>query len=162
MVLTETNLSEEEWYNFNFELKNLLKQELAVINDNVCPDQLADKITNTYQTLIDKYMPYRKLSRREISFVDKPWITNEIRAYIRKYNYLFRKSKRTNDPEHIEEHRVYRNLLAKLKQNAYEKYYREKIVKYGANKSKTWRIINEITGRKRKKGAAPTINLWES
>ena len=41
-------------------------------------------------------------------------------------------------------------LLAKLKQNAYEEYYREKIAEYGSNKAKTWRTINEIIKRKKK------------
>ena len=52
----------------------------------------------------------------------------------------------------IEEHRVYRNVLAKLKKQEYNKYYKAKIAKYGEDKAKTWRLINEITNRKKKKG----------
>ena len=125
-----------------------------MVNNDKCPNEIADKITNTYQSLIEKYMPLEKLSRKQKGFLEKPWITNEIKACIRKNDYLLNKSRRTRDPLHIEEHKVYRNLLATLKRRAYHEYYKEKIAKNGADKAKTWRFINEITKRKKKKGAA--------
>ena len=114
-----------------------------MVNNDKCPNEIADKITNTYQSLIEKYMPLEKLSRKQKGFLEKPWITNEIKACIRKNDYLLNKSRRTKDPLHIEEHKVYRNLLATLKRRAYHEYYKEKIARNGADKAKTWRFINE-------------------
>ena len=78
-------------------------------------------------------------------------ITSEIISFIRKKDHLHKKAKATNIPAHIEEHRIYRNLLAKLKQNAHEEYYRNKIAENGEDKAKTWRLINEIVNRNKKK-----------
>ena len=43
------------------------------------------------------------------------------------------------------------NKLTRLKQKAQDKYYGEKSVLYGNNKSKAWMLVNEIASYKRKK-----------
>ena len=40
--------------------------------------------------------------------------------------------------------------MTTTKRKAYENYYRDKLIKYGQDKTKTWRLINEISQRKRK------------
>ena len=143
----KTNLSEDEWYAFSFELDEKLKN--TPLPD--CPNDCAETIIKTYQGLIDKYMPLRKLSRKDKSFLDKPWITSEIRKYIKQKNKLYKKSEKSNDPQDITAYKNISNLLSKMKKKAYELYYREKIAKCGNDKAKTWRLINEITKRKKKK-----------
>ena len=147
----KNNLSTDEWYKFNFDLNSNLRDEISLVETGDCPNYLAEKITSIYQKLLDKYMPLKKLTRKEKSFLNKPWITNEIKSCIRKCTYLLHKSRRTQDPAHLEEHREYRSVLSKLKRQEYNKYYKEKIAKYGEDKAKTWRLINEITNRKKKK-----------
>ncbi len=131
----KTNLSKEDWFKFNSDLKQNLDREIPLVKNKNCPNCIAKQITTTYQKLIEKYTPLEKLSRKEKSFIDKPWITSEIRACIRKNNYLFNKSRRTNDPCHIEEHRVYRNHLSVLKKKTYNQYYKDKIAQCGEDKA---------------------------
>ena len=38
-----------------------------------------------------------------------------------------------------------------MKQNAYDEYCKQKIARYGEDKAKTWRLLNEIMNRKKKK-----------
>ena len=59
-----------------------------------------------------------------------------------------------NDTKSEAEYKSYRNVLRNIKRKAYEQYYREKIEKYGHDKSKTWGLINEISKRSRRKKAS--------
>ena len=51
----KNNLSTDEWYKFNFELKSYLQDATFSENGDHCPNDLAEEITNTYQKLLDKY-----------------------------------------------------------------------------------------------------------
>ena len=53
--------------------------------------------------------------------------------------------KKTQKIEAILKYCQFRNLLTKLLRKSKDGYYREKILAYGQDKSKTWQIINEIT-----------------
>ena len=44
----------------------------------------------------------------------------------------------------------YRDLLTKVKIKACQNHYSELAVRYGNNKSKIWRLINDISKRKRR------------
>ena len=115
---------------------------------------MANCISNTYRYLLDKYMPLQKLSRKERRFFHKPWISKAIKNSIKTKNKLFRKWKRKNNTKSEAEYKSYRNILRNIKRKAYEQYYREKIEKYGHDKSKTWGLINEISKRSRRKKAS--------
>ena len=146
------NLSETEWAKFNEELNAILNERLSRTDGNLNANSIASCITNSYQYLLDKYMPLRKLTRKQARFYRKPWLTPAIQVSIDKKNKLFRISKRKNASQNsIEEYKTYRNLLTRTKAKAYDNYYREKIALYGQNKAKTWRFINEISKRKRNK-----------
>ena len=144
----KTNLTEQEWENFNNELGAILTEKISCSVDSDA-NYIATVISNTYQKLLDKYMPLKKLSRKERRYFYKPWITSAIKVSIRKKNKLFIKSKRNKDPVYAQEYKTYRNMLTRTKRNAYENYYRDKIARYGQDKSKTWKFINEISKRKR-------------
>ena len=47
-------------------------------------------------------------------------------------------------------YRNFENVLTKTKRKAEYLYYKNLSVLYGQNKSKTWRLVNEIAKRKRK------------
>ena len=59
-----------------------------------------------------------------------------------------------NDTKSEAEYKSYRNILRNIKRKAYEQYYREKLDKYGHDKSKTWGLINEISKHSRRKKAS--------
>ena len=145
----KSNLNETEWKSFNLELKTILTEKLLSIEENTEPNAVANTITKTYQILLDKYMPLKKLSRKQKRYHSKPWITPAIKVSIRKKNKLFKLSKRKNSERITAEYKKYRNLLTGLKRRAYESYYRQKLAQCGQDKSKIWRLINEIAKRKR-------------
>ena len=149
----KTFLTDEEWHQFSYELDLLLNNELNSLTLNVDADELANKITSIYRHLIDKFMPLKKLTRNEKNFADKPWITTELKKCIKRKKKLYKKSKEHNNQKLTTEIKKYSNLVARMKVKAYNDYYKEKIARYGEDKAKTWRIINEITNRKRRKGS---------
>ena len=83
MYRRKTSLNDQEWLQFSYELGSLLNNELdAKTTENV--DEFAKSITSIYRRLIDKFMPFRKLTRREKGFTDKPWITPELKLCIKR------------------------------------------------------------------------------
>ena len=50
----------------------------------------------------------------------------------------------------INEYKAYRRILTRIKLQSKQNYYSELAVRYGNDKSKTWRLINEISKRKRR------------
>ena len=46
---------------------------------------------STISEIIEKYVPLRRLSRRQVRLLAKPWITSGIGASIRIKNNLFKK-----------------------------------------------------------------------
>ena len=118
-------------------------------NMNVDANGIAKRIVDAYNIIINKFMPLKKLPTKEIRAFIKPWITKGLKVSIKKKNNLFHISKQINDKKFSDEYKSYRNLLTLLKKKSHDNYYREKLNLYGQNKSKTWKIINEITKRKK-------------
>ena len=144
-----TNLSEQEQKKFNDEIDKILSEKIVFGNDSD-PNKIADEIVKIFHYVIDKYMPLKKLTRKQTRFYHKPWITPALKVSIAKKNNLFDIAKKTKDPQKFEEYKKFRNLLTRTKFIAEDSYYREKMIEYGQDKAKTWRLINEISKRKRK------------
>ena len=68
--------------------------------------------------LLDKYMPLRKMSKREYKRKFKPWITDTILEKINYKNKLFRKSMKAKDPVRREqwekEYKALKNEITSL------------------------------------------------
>ena len=147
------NLSPAEWRMLNNELKHILELKASLLNSQIINvEQYATQISDTYQYILDKYMPYEKLSRKESSFHKKPWITSALKNSIKRKNDLYVASRSKNAPlDAIQKYSQYRNLLTKLLRKSKDNYYIEKFLMYGQDKSKTWQLVNEITNRKKGK-----------
>ena len=78
-------LSQVEWTNFNTELHTSLN-ELNVFDENV--HETTNRIIAIYQKLVDKYMPLRKLTRKEKSFFFKPWLTKGIQQSMKTRDFF--------------------------------------------------------------------------
>ena len=93
----KSNLSDPEWEAFNSELDSAL-QHLHRNFTAHDPNALASKITQTYVTLIDKYMPLRKLSINCKRNPEKPWswISKGLKKSIRTKFKLYKKARNSN------------------------------------------------------------------
>ena len=59
--------------------------------------------------------------------------------------------KRSRLPCDFQKYKSHLKILDKVKIKAENNYYREKSELYGRDRSKTWRLVNEITSYKKKK-----------
>ena len=66
------NLTDKEIENLNIDLHNALQRN-DDFNEKSNANQKTNYIIKTYTNLLDKYMPRRKLSRKEKGFHFKPW-----------------------------------------------------------------------------------------
>ena len=148
MFYRRSKLTSEKWEQFNLELKTILRQNIDR-GKIVDPNSAADCIMSTYHSLIEKYMPIKSLSRKQKRFFNKPWITKGIKISIRTKNKMFKLSKDCPETPIIEKYKAYRNLLTRLKIRARNNYYSALAVDYGNDKSKIWRLVKEITKRKK-------------
>ena len=151
VFIRKSNLKPEEWEQFNVELATELDKEMPSITVNNNVNECAEAITKAYNTVIDKFMPLTKLTKKQRRNFSKPWITPGLKASSDKKHELFEKWKFSNDPEHERDYKNYLNLFTKLKRKARQDYLENKSALYCRDKSKTWQLINEISMRKRKK-----------
>ena len=123
-----------------------------------CPNVMANIITQVYQNIINKYFPLKKVSKKALKFITKPWFTKGIKTSIANKNILRFKLKNKYSEEAETFFKRYRNILTKLKYKAFNMYYTEKAAAARNNISKSWAIVNEIMKRKKiNKTTIPSI-----
>ena len=145
-------LTPPEQEQFNSELKSLLYYEYSHLTyaGKYDANSYANCILNTYNVVMDKFMPLKKMTKKQKRFKSKPWLSKGIKISINNKNKLYKTCKKSNDQVLFEKYKIYRNILTRIKHRAREKYYAELAVQYGNDKSKIWKLINEISMRKRK------------
>ena len=85
-----------------------------------------------------KRKPFKTLKEKP----DRPWLTQGLKVSIKTSFELLRISKLTGSAQDYQKYKTYLNKLTRLKQKAQDKYYSEKSVLYGNNKSKAWMLVN--------------------
>ena len=142
----------------NVEKENFNKDLELILNRNHCfdanspytIDEQTTYLITSYQSLIDKYMPLKKLSKREKSFMCKPWITRGIRKSMAVRDKLRKKCLKSKSATVYKLFKDYRNIITRMKKISFNNYYKEKFQKNFGNKKREWEVINEITQYKKK------------
>ena len=141
VFVRKKNLSPTEWNNFYVELQPLLNgvnfdnDEHVIIND----------IVGIYQNLEDKYMPSRKLSRREKSFYYKPWLTSGIQKSMKTRDYLQKQSIKLKTEDSVKQYKKFKNFVNRLQNLSYNNFFSNKIRNNYKNKKKLWETVGEIS-----------------
>ena len=68
--------------------------------------------------IIDKHVPVRKLTRKEIKSLSKPWITFGVRTSIRVKQKLYEKYLKSGNTYYLTKYRYYRNKVSGLIKNS--------------------------------------------
>ena len=155
VYVRKTKLSESEWDQFNSQLFDLLNAKLPKTSTNYNVNLCAGIISDAYQSMVDKFMPLRKLSRKQKRRCNsKPWMTKGLKVSCDTKFELLDQCKLTRDPIDYHKYRTYLNLYTHMVKSSRYLYYCEKAALYSQDKSKTWCLINELSKRKRKKRTA--------
>ena len=110
--------------------------------------------------LLDKYMPLRKINKKEFRRRYKPWISNEILSKINMKNKVFKKYvKCKNEERKVELNNNYKNLkneITNLTRQSKKTYYEKYFTDNKHNLKKVWQGIKNIINIKSKNLDQPT------
>ena len=79
-------------------------------------NHFANSITDAYKSLINKYMPLKRKTRKQKNFCNSPWITAGLRKSIDEKDRLYSLSKKGSS--FIPKWKEHSNMLRKLKRQA--------------------------------------------
>ena len=103
---------------------------------------------NTLNTLIDKYIPLRKITQKELKQQYKPWITNAILRSINAREKLYKKFIKAKDEkakrDYHKMHRELRNQILTKCRNSKKDYFQNFFIKNANDVKNMWRGINSI------------------
>ena len=163
----QINASKRCYRNFNQER---FKQDAAninwdeTINNNLDVNSSISVLIKKYNEILDTHAPFKKLTKKELNRINKPWLTKGILSAIKNKDKLYKKflkSKETDNKNMLfDKFKIYRNLISNLirksKKMHYTLYFNSNI----NNIKKTWQGIKEIISLKSSSKAQPySINL---
>ena len=82
-----------------------------------------DTFYSRLSNIIDRHIPIKKLSAKEIKQLSKPWITSGIRRSIRIKNKLYKRFIKTQSVYYHTKFKLYRNKLNHLIKISKVNYY---------------------------------------
>ena len=132
--------------------------ELEVVKENV--NNSITKFMTKMNSLLDKYLPLKKVTKKEFKRRYKPWISNEILHKIDQKNNAFKKyincknaiRKATLKNEYMQLKYETTFLTRNAKKNFYKKYFTEN----KNNLQKIWKGIKEVVNIKSKNFEQPS------
>ena len=143
-------ISESEKQNLMYDLETFFDSP-PIHRLQACPNVMANIITQVYQNIMNKYFPLKKVPKKALKFITKPWFTKGIKISITNKNRLRYKLKNKYSEESEKYFKTYRNILTNLKTKAFNMYYTEKAAAARNNISKSWAIVDEITKRQKRR-----------
>ena len=115
---------------------------------------------NKINTLLDQYMPLRKLTSKEYKRRFKPWINDFILNKIQLKNSTLNKLAKSKDPiikqELIQSIKTMKNEITALTRRSKKEYYNNYFSTNKNNLQKIWKGIKEIINIKSKSFSQPT------
>jgi hypothetical protein len=100
--------------------------------------------------IIDKHIPVKELSRKEIKLKSKPWITQAIQKSINIKNKLYKKFLKTKSSYYHSKFKLYRNKLNHILKISKRKYYNNYFIHSINNSKRVWKGIKQIIHSKPK------------
>ena len=110
------------------------------------PDFSFDSFYSHLSGLLDRYAPTRKLTRKEIEFRQKPWLTSGIRRSILERDKLLKQSLKTKNENTksilFNQYKTYRNSIVNLIKISKQNFFRNYFIRNSNNSRKIWQGIN--------------------
>ena len=110
--------------------------------------------------LLDKYIPWKKLTKNEYKRKFKPWITDGILTKIKQRNKMFQKYANCKDDtkkaQLKNEYKLIKNEITYLTRKGKKEHYDRYFTENKANLKKIWKGIKEVINIKSKTLNHPT------
>ena len=95
-------------------------------------------------SIINKHIPVKQLSRREIKLKSKPWISKALRKSIQIKNNYYKKYLKTKSTYYHTKFKLYRNKLNHLLKISKKQYYNEYFFQNIKDGKRIWKGIKQI------------------
>ena len=153
----------------NFDRENFILDYLQIDWNETLDIPLNDanhstqKFMDTFNGLLDKYMPLRKIKQQEFKQKYKPWISDEILNKIKYKNSIFKKYVKCKNADRKHqlflEYKHEKNLVTHMTRISKKDYYHRYFTNHKNNLQKIWKGIKEIINIKSKNIDHPTSLL---
>jgi len=118
-----------------------------------------EALLETIDNLLNIHAPYKKLSKQDIKFKNKPWISGGLKNSIKQKNKLFKLYINSKNPEakilHHINFKKHRNMLETLMKESKRQYFINYFNKNSDNLKATWKGIRNIINLKSKSESSP-------
>ena len=120
LLLTfQIKMVKRDYSNFS---EGSFRDDVSIQNLNNYYEDVNDKFNDFYYKLeacVERQVPVKKLTLKEIKLEHKPWITSELNKMIKIRNKLFQRKKRQPNNEHNKRlYNLFRNrVIRELKQS---------------------------------------------
>ena len=115
---------------------NNVDWNINVLNKNITLNEAVLNFTAQLNILCDKHAPLKKVPKRKVNYIYKPWITKQILPYIITKNKLA--AKRHRNPTEFRKARNFVNNLVNASRN---KYFKQYFTEHSKDAKKVWEGI---------------------
>ena len=123
---TKSNILRQDWKKFEISKFisdfNQIKWEQILYNENNDVNFSMNEYLSKIDSLLDAHAPIKKINKKELEFLTKPWITEGLKNSIKKKNNIYAKSVKCKNKLLKEfyhnSYKNYRNLLSTLLKRA--------------------------------------------
>ena len=153
------NMKDFDRENFFLDLLSIDWDEILQL-EKEDPNHSFKRYYQVINSLIDKYMPLQKMTKREIKQQSKPWITQEILKNIQERDKLQKKYIETRETSLKSQiHIKFKQLRCKIQtdiKNSKKTYFQEFFTHNAKNIKDTWQGIKSIVNINTRKKSNPT------
>ena len=118
-------------------------------------NQLFEVFFSECSRIVNKHLPLKKLSRKEVKFNSKPWITRALQKSIKHKDILYRQFLRTKSCHSHFKYKIYRNKLVGLLRLSKKLYYRNYFIANQSNVKNVWKGIRQLVSLRSKDFFSP-------
>ena len=122
------------------------------INLEIASQNLIDII----EDLFEKHVPLKKLSNRQVKYVNKPWINPELLREIRTKNQAHSKYKNNPTAMNKEHFNILRNNVTRRIRQSKKEYFKKYFEKSRNDSKRMWQGINEALNQTKNKKQLPS------
>ena len=128
---------------------------------NSDPNITQNKLHYILNTAYTECLPLKRVKHTKYNTKFNPWITTGLMKSIRTKDLLYKQLKRTKSSSptyNIKNKKLqeYKTTLSHLIRKTKRDYYKSQFLKYSHDCKNTWKLLNEVAGRKAKKNELPS------
>ena len=160
----KSNIMRSDWKKFESSKSisdfNQIYWEQILYNEKNNVNFSMNEYLSKIDSLLDTHAPLKKLNKKELKLLNKPWITQGLQNYIKKNNIYskFVKCKNKILKEfHHNSYKNYRNLLSTLLKRAKGNYFTNFLNENIKDIKKTWKGIKNLVSMKQKDKDTPSL-----